>query len=85
MPLHNLHYAIQRLFGWQNSHLRRFVLPEEIYNRLTGGTVKGWTDLAGILFQSHGEGEHDVFWDDDYQSGSIKVGCLTSQRRSDDF
>ena len=73
MPLHNLHYAIQRLFGWQNSHLRRFILPEEIYNRLTGGTVKGWADLVGILFQPPGECEHDVFWDDDYQSGSIKT------------
>ena len=30
MPLHNLHYTIQRLFGWQNSHLRSFYLPEEI-------------------------------------------------------
>jgi len=73
MILHNLHYAIQRLFGWQNSHLRRFVLPEEIYNRLTCRTVKGWTDLVGILFQSPSECEHDVFWDDDYQSGSIKI------------
>jgi len=73
MPLHNLHYAIQRLFGWQNSHLRRFILPKEIYNTLTGGNVKGWTDLVGILFQSPGECEYDVFWDDDYQSGSIKT------------
>ncbi|MEW5952876.1 MAG: hypothetical protein AB1815_03850 [Bacillota bacterium] len=73
MPLHNLHYAIQRLFGWQNSHLRRFVLPEEIYNRLTGGTVKGWADLVGILFQPPSECEHDLFWNDDYQSGSIKT------------
>ena len=73
MPLHNLHYAIQRLFGWQNSHLRRFILPEEIYNRLTGGSIKGWTYLVGILFQPPRECEHDVFWDDDYQSGSIKT------------
>jgi hypothetical protein len=73
MPLHNLHYAIQRLFGWQNSHIRRFILPGEIYNRLTAGTVKGWIDLVGILFQPPGECEHDVFWDDDYQSGSIKT------------
>jgi len=73
MPLHNLHYAIQRLFGWQNSHLRRFVLPEEIYNRLTCGTVKGWADLVGILFQPPSECEQDVFWDDDYQGGSIKT------------
>ncbi|HOJ12609.1 MAG TPA: hypothetical protein PK733_18750, partial [Clostridiales bacterium] len=73
MPLHNLHYAIQRLFGWQNSHLRRFILPEEIYNRLTGSTVKGWADLVGILFQPPSEHEHDVFWDDDYKKGSIKT------------
>ena len=73
MPLHNLHYTLQRLFGWQNSHFRRFVLPEEIYNRLIVGMVKGWTDLVGILFQPPGECEHDIFWDDDYQSGSIKT------------
>lgn len=73
MPMHNLHYAIQRLFGWQNSHLRRFILPEEIYNRLTGSTVKGWADFVGILFQPPSEHEHDVFWDDDYQKGSIKT------------
>lgn len=51
MPLHNLHYAIQKLFGWHNSHLRSFYLPEDVYNKLTGGTVKGWYDLVGILFQ----------------------------------
>lgn len=73
MPLHNLHYALQRLFGWQNSHLRRFMLPDEIYYRLTGGTVKGWTNLVGILFQPPVESEHDIFWDDDYRNGSIKT------------
>jgi hypothetical protein len=41
MPLHNLHYTIQKLYGWQNSHLRSFHLPEEVYQKLTGGTVKG--------------------------------------------
>jgi len=25
MTLHQLHYAIQRLFGWQNAHLRAFI------------------------------------------------------------
>ena len=73
MPLHNLHYTIQRLFGWQNSHLRSFYLPEEIYNKLTGGTVKGWSDLVGILFQPPSEAEEDVFWDDDYERGSFIV------------
>jgi len=73
MPLHNLHYAIQKLYGWQNSHLRSFYFPKEIYNKLTGGTVKGWSELVGVLFQPPSEAEHDVFWDDDYQSGSINA------------
>ena len=73
MPLHNLHYAIQRLFGWQNGHLRSFYLPEKIYNALTDRTVKGWSDLVGILFQPPSEAENDVFWDDDYESGSFKI------------
>jgi hypothetical protein len=66
MPLHNLHYAIQRLFGWRNSHLREFLLPKEVYDKLTNGTVKGWSDLVGVLFQPPSEGEIDVFWDDDF-------------------
>jgi len=73
MPLHNLHYAIQRLFGWQNSHLRRFHLSDELYQKVTSGTVKGWADLVGVLFQAPSEGEEDIFWDDDYRSGSIKA------------
>lgn len=73
MPLHNLHYAIQKLFGWQNSHLRRFYLPEEVYHKLTSGTVRGWANLVGILFQPPSEAENDLFWDDDYEKGSINV------------
>lgn len=73
MPLHNLHYAIQKLFGWQNSHLRRFYLHEDIYSSLTNNTVKGWADLVGILFQPPSEGEEDVFWDDDYKSGNFNT------------
>lgn len=73
MPLHNLHYAIQKLYGWQNSHLRRFLLPEEVYQKLTGSTVKGWLDLVGILFQPPSESEEDIFWDDDYERGSINA------------
>lgn len=74
MTLHALHYMIQKLFGWQNSHLRRFVLPEKVYHELTGGTVKGWSDLVGVLFQPPSEAEEDLFWDDDYRSGSFPCG-----------
>ncbi|MEA4901039.1 IS1096 element passenger TnpR family protein [Desulfitobacterium sp.] len=73
MPLHNLHYAIQKLYGWQNSHLRRFLLPEEVYQKLTGGTVKGWANLVGTLFQPPSESEEDIFWDDDYEKGSANA------------
>lgn len=66
MPLHNLHYVIQKAFGWQNSHLRRFILSEDLHQEVTGGTVKGWTDLVGILFQPPSEGERDLFWDDNF-------------------
>lgn len=73
MPLHNLHYTIQKLYGWQNSHLRSFHLPEEVYQKLTGSTIKGWSDLVGILFQPPSESEEDIFWDDDYEKGSISA------------
>lgn len=73
MPLHNLHYAMQKLFGWQNSHLRSFSLPENIYQKLTGNTVKGWSDLVGILFQPPSEALEDIFWDDDYEKGSFNT------------
>jgi len=72
MPLHNLHYAIQRLFGWQNSHLRAFRLDEKDYDRLTGKRVREWASLVGILFQGLPYDEDDKYWDEDYVYGSIK-------------
>lgn len=71
MPLHNLHYAIQKLFGWQNSHLRRFYLPKEDHLTITKGTVKGCASLVGTVFQPPSESESDIFWDDYYQGGSF--------------
>lgn len=73
MPLHNLHYTIQQLFGWKNSHLREFTLPEDVYEKLTKNTVRGWAEFVGVLFQPPSEAEHDIFWDDDYKSGSIRA------------
>lgn len=73
MPLHNLHYAIQRLFGWQNSHLHCFTLEKKDFKRLTKERVKEWSDLVGILFQGVSTDTEDVFWDDDYYDGSIKA------------
>ena len=36
-------------------------MSEDIYNKLTGSTVRGWSDLVGILFQPPSELEEDVF------------------------
>ena len=74
MTLHALHYAIQKLYGWQNSHLHEFRLPEDVYKELTGNTVRGWGDLIGVLFQT--VYPHDAwaerYGDDDYyECGSI--------------
>lgn len=35
MTLHALHYVLQKAFGWQNSHLHHFSLPEEIFQMCT--------------------------------------------------
>lgn len=75
MTLHALHYAILRLYGWQNGHLHSFHLPEELYKKLTNNTVRGWGDLIGVLFQTV---YPDNVWkirygDDDYKNGSIKT------------
>lgn len=75
ITLHSLHYAIQRLFGWQNSHLHSFRLPEETYQKLTHNTVRGWGNLIGVLFQTVYPDNvwHIRYGDDDYERGSAKA------------
>jgi len=75
ITLHALHYAILRLYGWQNGHLHSFHLPDEVYKKLTSNTVRGWGNLIGVLFQTV---YPDNVWearygDDDYEYGSIKT------------
>ncbi|MCD8225313.1 MAG: plasmid pRiA4b ORF-3 family protein [Clostridiales bacterium] len=73
MNLHALHYAIQKLFGWQNSHLHNFSIPQEDFKTLTAGTLGGYTDLCGILFRFPDDDMSDLYWDDDYKKGvSVK-------------
>ena len=74
MHLHALHYLIQRLFGWQNSHLHRFSLTEDDFQRVTAGRIGGWLDLCGTLFRHDQELFGDIYWDDDYRQGqSVKT------------
>ncbi|MEE3392732.1 MAG: hypothetical protein VZR00_03335 [Lachnospiraceae bacterium] len=50
ISLHELHYLIQRTFGWRNSHLHKFCIPRRDFNRITGGTVP--------------KKKHEIFGDD---------------------
>jgi len=72
ITLHALHYLIQSAFGWQNSHLHMFYLPDEVMNRLLSGGILSWCDLVGVWFRSPFMDESASFWDDDYEEGSVK-------------
>lgn len=72
IPLYALHYVMQRAFGWQNSHLRQFELPEDCFKAITDGNASMWTCLVGVLFRSPLMDENDEFWADDYNGGSFK-------------
>ena len=73
MTLHAMHYMIQKLFGWQNSHLHKFALTDEDFDIITEGKVKGWTDLCGSLLRFPDGDFYDACWDDDYKEGvSVK-------------
>ncbi|MGI6766285.1 MAG: IS1096 element passenger TnpR family protein [Lentihominibacter sp.] len=75
MTLHAIHYMIQKLFGWQNSHLRHFELPERIFKGLTNNNAKSWSELCGVYFRfPEGEEYSDIYWDDDYDENvSVKT------------
>lgn len=67
MNLHGMHYMIQKLFGWQNSHLHHFCISEQEFDALTGGRVGGWLSLCGSLLHFPNDDSSDFYWDDDYK------------------
>ena len=73
MPLWALHYTIQKCFGWQNSHLHRFELPQGQFERITDGNLGKYMELTGVVFRSPWMDENEGFWNDDYESGSFKT------------
>ena len=88
MTLHALHYAIQRAFGWENSHLHRYSFTTETFNMLTGGKQKDdprkawtevydgspmkWVELVGTYFRFPTEDFDDLYWDDNY-NGEVSI------------
>ena len=69
ITLHALHYAILRMFGWQNGHLHSYVLPENVFTELTENQFSTWAKLAGVYFRFPTENYEDIYWDDDYREG----------------
>ena len=78
ITLHALHYAIQRAFGWQNSHLHHFSLDPsygcKTVIELTGDTFANWGKLCGRYFRfpvdiNDEEEMDDIYWDEDYDEG----------------
>lgn len=70
-----LHYALTTAFGFLNEHLHAFRLADDDMRRLTGDKAIGWYGLVGKLFRTpvlYGH-EDDVFWCDDYRSGSFRT------------
>ena len=86
LTFHQLHYAIQRAFGWENSHLHHFKLTDKVFNRLTGGSapqkgnpdsihdgnIMNWAPYCGTYFRFPSEECDDHYWDDDY-NGSVSI------------
>ena len=89
MTLHALHYCIQILFGFQNSHLHSFRLPGQVFNTMTGGSggpehdglFLNWLNLVGIYFRFPGENLEDRYWDDDYDGSKTPRAWFRSKYR----
>lgn len=74
ITLHALHYAIQRAFGWQNSHFHNFQLPKEVFESLfdVDGLFTEWMPFCGLYFRFPTEDTDDLYWDDDY-NGEVSI------------
>lgn len=81
MTLHALHYAIQKLFGWQNSHLHHYEFPEDVFCSLTQNSLSRWCSLAGIYFRFPDEDMDDLYWDDDYEPNMSVKSWFKSKYR----
>ncbi len=66
LALHQMHYLINMAFGWTNSHLHNFQLPEPLFQTLTEGKLLEVAPVFGYYLQFPNTTFNDAFWDDDY-------------------
>ncbi len=66
LALHQLHYLINVAFGWTNSHLHNFQLPQPMFDTLTSGKLVEIAPIYGYYLHFPSSSFDDAFWDDDY-------------------
>lgn len=71
MPLRALHFALQRAFGFQESHLHLFTISEEDLKAVTDDNMQNLLNLRGVIFTQIRE-EEDVDYEPVYHGGSFK-------------
>lgn len=79
ITLHSLHYAIQKLFGWQNAHLHHYAFPEDVFEKVTENSFAKWCRLAGVYFRFPSDEMDDLFWDDNYSADTSIKSWLKSK------
>ena len=79
--LHQLHYLINRAFGWTNSHLHDFQLPQPLFEELTKGKFLDFSPIFGYYLQFPNSTFSDAFWDDDYDGSKSIRSWLRSKYR----
>ncbi len=67
LALHQIHYLINVAFGWTNSHLHSFQLPQSMFQVLTEGKFLEIAPVFGYYLQFPSSTFDDAFWDDDYE------------------
>lgn len=67
LALHQLHFLINMAFGWTNSHLHNFELPEALFQKLTEGKIVEIAPVFGYYLKFPNSTFNDEFWDDDYE------------------
>ena len=78
ITLHALHYAIQRAFGWRNSHLHDYTLDnpfekETVFGKLVDHSFLNYLKFCGYYFRNvtydSEEKQNSYYSDDDYTEG----------------
>lgn len=79
LALHQLHYLINRAFGWQNGHLHDFQLSLPLYEALTAGKLIEIAPIFGYYLKFPNSTFDDEFWDDDYDDSKSIATWLRSK------